>query len=119
MRAACGRAVVTTDVPGCRDAIEENKTGLLVPIKNAKALAEAIKYLAKKPNLRKRMGEAGRALAEKNFVIEKIVDEHMKVYQWLLDKKIRKNLKLLFVVNVDWFFITPFAYSPRSNTSGL
>ena len=104
--AACGRAVVTTDVPGCRDAIEENKTGLLVPIKNAKALAEAIKYLAKKPNLRKRMGEAGRALAEKNFVIEKIVDEHMKVYQWLLDKKIRKNLKLLFVVNVDWFFLS-------------
>ena len=45
--AACGRAVVTTDVPGCRDAIEANETGLLVPIKNAKALAEAIKYLAK------------------------------------------------------------------------
>ena len=54
--AACGGAVITTDVPGCRDAIEANETGLLVPIKNAKALAEAIKYLAKKPNLRKRMG---------------------------------------------------------------
>ena len=65
--AACGRAVVTTDVPGCRDAIEANETGLLVPIKNAKALAEAINHLAKKPNLRKRMGVAGRVLAEKNF----------------------------------------------------
>ena len=89
--AACGRAVVTTDVPGCRDAIEANETGLLVPIKNAKALAEAIKYLAKKPNLRKRMGAAGRALAEKNFVIEKIVDEHMKVYHRLLDQKTPKK----------------------------
>ena len=36
--AACGRVVVTTDHPGCRDAIEPNKTGLLVPIKNASAL---------------------------------------------------------------------------------
>ena len=84
--AACGRAVVTTDHPGCRDSIEPNKTGLLVPIKNALALANAIEYLIKNPDVRKEMGAAGRALAEKEFAIEKIVAEHMKIYRELLDK---------------------------------
>lgn len=84
--AACGRAVVTTDVPGCRDAIETNKTGLLVPTKNAVALSDAIEYLIENPNERKRMGAAGRTLAEKEFSIEKIVAEHMKIYCKLLDK---------------------------------
>ena len=84
--AACGRAIVTTDHPGCRDAIEPNKTGLLVPIKNASALADAIEYLIKNISVRKRMGAAGRDLAEKEFAIEKIVAEHMKIYQNLLDK---------------------------------
>jgi glycosyltransferase involved in cell wall biosynthesis len=84
--AACGRVVVTTDHPGCRDAIEPNKTGLLVPIKNASALADAIDYLIKNPDVRKIMGASGRALAEKEFAIEKVVAEHMKIYQKLLDE---------------------------------
>ena len=45
--AAAGRAVVTTDVPGCRDAIIPNKTGLLVPVKDSKALANAIEFNCK------------------------------------------------------------------------
>jgi len=84
--AACGRAVVTTDVPGCRDAIESNKTGILVPVNNAEALADAIEYLIENSDVRKRMGAAGRALAEKEFAIQKIVAEHMKIYRKLLDK---------------------------------
>jgi glycosyltransferase involved in cell wall biosynthesis len=84
--AACGRAVITTDVPGCRDAIESNKTGLLVPVNNAVALADAIEYLLENPDVRERMGVAGRALAEKEFAIEKIVAEHMEIFQKLLDK---------------------------------
>ncbi len=83
--AACGRVVITTDHPGCRDAIEPNKTGLLVPIKNSSALADAIYYLIKNPDVRKIMGASGRALAEKEFAIEKVVAEHMKIYQNLLD----------------------------------
>jgi glycosyltransferase involved in cell wall biosynthesis len=84
--AACGRTVVTTDHPGCRDAIELNETGLLVPIKDAVALADAIEYLIENPNVRKAMGNAGRVLAEKEFAIEKIVDEHMQIYRNLLDR---------------------------------
>lgn len=84
--AACGRAVVITDVPGCRDAIEANKTGLLVSTNNAVALSAAIEYLIENPDERKNMGAAGRTLAEKEFSIEKIVAEHMKIYYKVLDK---------------------------------
>jgi len=104
--AACGRAVVTTDVPGCRDAIEPNKTGLLVPIKNSELLADAIEYLIENPDVRKRMGVAGRALAENDFDIKRIVAEHIKIYRKLLAKEPTVNRKLLFVVNVDWFFMS-------------
>ena len=85
--AACGRAVLTTNVPGSRDAIESDKTGLLVPIKNALALANAIEYLVEHPDVRKKMGAAGRSLAEKEFAIKKIVSEHLKIYQILLNKE--------------------------------
>ena len=79
--AAAGRAVVTTDVPGCRDAIIPNKTGLLVPVRDAAALANAILDLIKNTEKRKTMGIAGRELAEKEYKIENIVDAHIKIYQ--------------------------------------
>ncbi len=82
--AACGRAVVTTDVPGCRDAIIPDVTGVLVPIKDADALADAIQYLVSDPAIRNRMGRAGRLLAEDGFAIEKIVEQHMSIYEELL-----------------------------------
>lgn len=79
--AACGRAVITTDVPGCRDAIEANKTGLLVPVKNSTELANAIAKLVTDSKLRVEMGIAGRQLAEREFAIEKVVDQHLSIYQ--------------------------------------
>lgn len=82
--AACGRAVVTTDVPGCRDAITPNVTGLLVPVKDAFALADAIQELIENPESRKRMGLAGRLLAEQDFAIGKIVEQHVMIYKELL-----------------------------------
>ena len=82
--AACGRAVVTTDVPGCRDAITPGVTGLLVPVKDAVALADVIQTLIKDPELRSSMGQAGRALAEEAFTIEKIVEQHMDIYRDLI-----------------------------------
>ncbi|MDX9687532.1 glycosyltransferase family 4 protein [Halopseudomonas formosensis] len=78
--AAAGRAVVTTDVPGCRDAIEPDVTGLLVPAKNAELLAEAIEKLVVDDLLRKAMGAAGRDLAEREFGIEKVIERHLDIY---------------------------------------
>jgi glycosyltransferase involved in cell wall biosynthesis len=81
--AACGRAVVTTDVPGCRDAIEVNVTGLLVPVRDCEALADAIQKLVEDPELRQRLGRAGRELAEREFAIESIVQQHLDIYRTL------------------------------------
>lgn len=84
--AACGRAVVTTDVPGCRDAIEPGVSGILVPVRDKVALANAIQYLIENPERRKQMGAAGRLLAEREFTIEKVVNEHLEIYRELMEQ---------------------------------
>lgn len=81
--AACARAVVTTDVPGCRDAIDPGKTGLLVPVRDPQALADAIARLADDQALRQAMGTAGRALAEREFNIERVARLHVELYDML------------------------------------
>ncbi len=81
--AACGRAVVTTDVPGCRDAIEPGVSGLLVPPRDSLALADAIEELLVDPERRRAMGAAGRRLAEREFAIEQIVAAHLAIYEEL------------------------------------
>lgn len=81
--AACGRAVVTTDVPGCRDAIEANVTGLLVPAQDADALYEATLTLAKNKAMRQQFGRAGRDLAERAFDINTVIDTHLRLYGYL------------------------------------
>ncbi len=81
--AACGRAVVTTDVPGCRDAIEAGVTGILVKVRDAVALADAIQRLYEHPDERIRMGIAGRNLAERAFSIDEIVEQHLTIYRHL------------------------------------
>lgn len=84
--AACGRAVVTTDVPGCRDAIDPGVTGVLVPVRNAAALADAIKGVISDPARCRAMGDAGRALAESAFDVRQVVAAHLRIYQELIDK---------------------------------
>lgn len=82
--AACGRAVVTTDFPGCRDAIEPDVSGLLVPPRDVPALAAALRRLVGDRGLRQRMGAAGRRLAEQRYAIEQIVAQHLRIYDELL-----------------------------------
>lgn len=84
--AACGRVVVTTDHPGCRDAIEPGVTGVLVPVRNAVALADAMEALINDPLRCKVMGDAGRALAEKAFDVRQVVAAHLQIYQELMGK---------------------------------
>ena len=81
--AACGRAIITTDHPGCRDAVDPS-TGILIPIKNNLALVEAIQDLIKKPEKIKKLGKSGRVFAEKEFDLKKVVDRHIKIYHELL-----------------------------------
>lgn len=83
--AACGRPVVTTDMPGCRDAIDPEVSGLLVPPRDAAALANAIERLLRAPELCEQMGKSARQLAEQKFSIEKVVSTHISIYNELLE----------------------------------
>lgn len=78
--AACGRAIVTTNVPGCRDAIIDGETGILVEPKNSIQLSSAIEYLLYNREQRFKMGTKSRKLAEKYYDINSIVDQHMNIY---------------------------------------
>ena len=83
--AACGRAVVTTDHPGCRDAIVPGETGLLVPPRDAEALAEAIATLLADGVRRRAMGRSGHRLAVLRFGIESVIASHLAIYRELVD----------------------------------
>ena len=79
--AACGRAIVTTDVPGCRDTIVNGKSGILVPIYDSETLAKTINKLIEDFNLCKSMGEEGRKYAIKNFNVNDIAVSHLNIYK--------------------------------------
>lgn len=82
--AACGRPIVTTDVPGCREIVRHEENGLLVPPRNAQALAEALKELIANAQLRQAMGRRGRELAEKEFSVDRVVSETLDLYRRLI-----------------------------------
>lgn len=82
--AACGLPLVTTDVPGCREVVTNGVTGLLVPARNAEALADAIAALQDDPHLRERLGTAARQKAVSEFDERVVVERTMHVYQELL-----------------------------------
>jgi glycosyltransferase involved in cell wall biosynthesis len=85
--AACGRAIITTDMPGCREIVEHGRNGLLVPPRDPQAIADAIQRLVEDPALRQRMGVAGRALVEKMFSEEHIVKQTLAVYRRLIEDR--------------------------------
>jgi glycosyltransferase involved in cell wall biosynthesis len=78
--AAAGRASITADVPGCRSAVEHGETGLLVPARDAGALAEALERLLLDAALRQRMAERARRLAVERFSKEAVTQQTFAVY---------------------------------------
>lgn len=81
--ASCGRPIVTTDANGCREVVRHGENGLLVPVKNAADLADALQCLIENSELRQRMGAKGRAIVEYEFAVERIIAETMSVYKEL------------------------------------
>ncbi len=77
---AAGRAIVTTDVPGCRHVVDDGVTGLLVPARQVTPLAESIGRLVADPDLRLRLATAARARAEAQFGIDQIVSQTLHLY---------------------------------------
>jgi len=82
--AACGRPVVATAIPGCREAVEPGETGLLVPVRDPAALAAAMGELLDDPSRRLAMGLAARARAEREFDVRDVVARHHAVYRELI-----------------------------------
>jgi glycosyltransferase involved in cell wall biosynthesis len=78
--AACGRPIVATDTPGCREVVRDGENGLLVAPHDVAALAEAIAALARDPARRQAMGWAGRALVEREFAEPVIAAQTLALY---------------------------------------
>lgn len=78
--ASCGRAIVTTNVPGCREIVQHEINGLLVPSKNAPALADAIQELLTNSALRKNMGKESRKIIENHFTEQQIIQQTLQLY---------------------------------------
>jgi glycosyltransferase involved in cell wall biosynthesis len=82
--AACGRAIVTTDTPGCREIVREGVNGLLVPVKDTVALANALRILLEDADLRAKMGERSHAIAISEFSLERVIERTLAVFRRLL-----------------------------------
>ncbi len=82
--AAAGRAMVATDVPGCRDAIVPGLTGILCEARSAASLAAAVESLLSQPSLVEAMGKAARKDAEARFDIRQVVARHLEIYSSLI-----------------------------------
>lgn len=82
--AASGKPMIATDAPGCREIVIDGQTGLLVPIEDAKALAEAIARLAGSPQLRERLGHAARQLVVDKLSAKIIGNAIVELYDRLI-----------------------------------
>ena len=69
---ACGRACITTDAPGCRETVDDKENGLLVPVKDVNALADAMQYMIDNPDEMSMMAQNGRRKAEHVFDVNKV-----------------------------------------------
>ena len=82
--AACGRPMIATDVPGCREIVRHEETGLLVPARDPHALAEAIERLVRDEAARVRFGRTAREMVEEQFSEAVVLEQHVILYRGLI-----------------------------------
>lgn len=83
---ACGKACIATDIPGARDLVIHQESGLLVPPEDPAALAEALTALARATELRREYGLAARRRVEQHFTIEREAAAHEALYTEILER---------------------------------
>jgi glycosyltransferase involved in cell wall biosynthesis len=81
---ACALPAVTTDWPGCREIVEDGVNGILVPIRDPEAVADAVERLAKDPALREEMGRRGREHVLAHYSTARVIETTLRVYRDLL-----------------------------------
>ncbi len=79
--AACGRALVAADVPGCRSIVRHGENGYLAPVRDGKALAEALRTLILDAGLREKMGRCGREIVVREYSMERVLGDTLLLYQ--------------------------------------
>lgn len=82
--AAAARAIVATDIPGCREIVHPGENGWLVPPRDAPALAQALREAIAQPQLCARYGAAGRRIVERDFALDSIIRDTLAVYDELM-----------------------------------
>ena len=83
---SCGRPIITTDVPGCREVCDDGVNGLLVPARDSIALSKAIEKLVLDTEMRQAMGRAGRLRAETEFSNEIVCAQTLDLYRKLMEQ---------------------------------
>ncbi len=83
--AACGRPIVATDVPGCREVAHAGENALLVPPDDPAALADALEVLVRDPERRRRYGAASRRLVESDMASDRVGAKTVELYRRLLE----------------------------------
>lgn len=87
--AACGLALVTTDAPGCREVVIHEVNGLLIPGRNAAALADAVARLEASPELVLRFGQAAQHKARLEFSEQTVLQQTIDVYTELAESTLQ------------------------------
>lgn len=82
---SCGRAIITTDIPGCRDLISNSINGFLIRPKNINDLTYSLLALLKDSSLCEAMGEAGRKIVESKYAVEYVIEATLNVYEDLFE----------------------------------
>jgi glycosyltransferase involved in cell wall biosynthesis len=85
--AACGRPIVATDVPGCREIVADAGNGILVPVRNESALALAIEKLVTDAELRREMGAAGRAIVVEKYSEDVVIERVLSLYRSMMENE--------------------------------
>ena len=79
--AACGRPLVATDAPGCREIVRDGDNGFLVPVRDTQALIRALERLIGSTELCTRTGRRGREIVEAEFRVEEVVGKYLEHYR--------------------------------------
>lgn len=87
--AAAGLPIVASDAPGCRDIARDGDNAILVPVKNAEKLADAIERLVRDPELRRKMGWRGRKIAETEFADTIVARQTLDLYREMRNSAVR------------------------------
>ena len=91
--AACARPLITTDVPGCREVVTHGVDGLLVPERDAQALARAIAWLQDDPALATRLGLAAREKALTEFDERIVIAQTLAVYEEVAEQQVGPRIR--------------------------